>query len=256
MSFTIMQRLTDNLMTDQYTALVQDAIDDIPQLAIQLRAESEKNQLPLIVKLGSSGELGLNLLMEFLQFRQSVSNNLALGKAYQVLYQANTPTTVEFLQTYYPSGIVPLQSERNIDYQSLQQLLVQQDFQAADNLTREKLCELAGETAVKRKWLYFTEVDGFPITDLQTLNSLWWIHSEGKFGFSVQRQIWLSLGQDFSKLWSKIGWKSGNNWTQYPNEFIWDLSAPKGHLPLLNQLRGVRVAASLFSHPAWSQAEL
>jgi hypothetical protein len=26
-----------------------------------------------------------------------------------------------------------------------------------------------------------------------------------------------------------------------------------GHLPLLNQLRGVRVAASLFSHPVWSE---
>ncbi|PLZ94121.1 hypothetical protein CI594_16205, partial [Fischerella thermalis CCMEE 5196] len=43
----------------------------------------------------------------------------------------------------------------------------------------------------------------------------------------------------------------GNNWTRYPQEFTWDLSAPKGHLPLSNQLRGVRVIASIFAHPAW-----
>ena len=131
--------------------------------------------------------------------------------------------------------------------------MVKQQFQDADTLTRRLLCELAGEDAVQRKWLYFTEVEQFPTTDLQTINNLWQLHSEGKFGFSVQRKLWLSVGKDFNKLWPKIGWKNDNNWTQYPNQFTWDLTAPVGHLPLLNQLRGVRVTASLFSHGAWSQ---
>lgn len=245
-------------MTDQTTASVQDSNYDISQIAGQFEVESEKNQLQLIPKLASFGEAGLNVLIKFLkthQYTYSASSSLALvvGKAYQTLYQANTPDTQEFLQAYYPTGVVPLKSERNIDYQPLQQLLVQQDFQGADSLTRQKLCELAGETALQRKWLYFTEVEQFPSTDLYTLNALWLIHSEGKFGFSVQRRIWLSVGKDFGKLWPKIAWKNGNNWTQYPNEFIWDLSAPQGHLPLLNQLRGVRVTASLFSHPVWSE---
>lgn len=234
----------------------------------EFKFESEKNQLQLIPKLASSGEAGLNILIDLLKPYQSTSFNgssdlssnnasaslsLVVGKAYQALYQANTPYTQEFLQTYFPSGVIPLKSERNIDYQALQQYLAQQDFQSADNLTREKLCELAGEATLQRKWLYFTEVEQFPSSDLNTLNALWWIHSEGKFGFSVQRRIWLSVGKDFGKLWPKIGWKDGNNWTQYPNEFIWGLNAPQGHLPLLNQLRGVRVTASLFSHPVWSE---
>ncbi|MEO8890989.1 MAG: GUN4 domain-containing protein, partial [Coleofasciculaceae cyanobacterium] len=33
--------------------------------------------------------------------------------------------------------------------------------------------------------------------------------------------------------------------------FIWDLSAPRGHLPLSNQLRGVRPFAALMGHRAW-----
>jgi hypothetical protein len=109
--------------------------------------------------------------------------------------------------------------------------------------------------AVQRKWLYFSEVENFPIADLQTINTLWFIHSQGKFGFSVQRELWLSLSKNWEKLWPKIGWKTGNNWTRYPHEFTWDLSAPRGHLPLSNQLRGVRVIASLLSHPAWTSSK-
>ena len=150
------------------------------------------------------------------------------------------------------TGIVHLHSERNIDYTPLQQLLAQQDFLASDRMTLELLCQLAGDAAVQRKWLYFTEIESFPISDLLTVNNLWLTYSEGKFGFSVQREIWLSLGKNWEKFWPKIGWKNGNNWTRYPNQFIWDLSAPKGHLPLSNQLRGVRVIASLLSHPAWT----
>ncbi|MEO0844695.1 MAG: GUN4 domain-containing protein, partial [Cyanobacteria bacterium J06643_5] len=59
--------------------------------------------------------------------------------------------------------------------------------------------------------------------------------------------------QRFSNLWVKIGWKNGNNWTRYPKEFIWSLDAPRGHLPLSNQLRGVRTISSLLSHSVWEE---
>lgn len=239
-------------MIDPDTTLQQSS-ENVSQLANQFQAESEKNQLQMIPNLASAGEAGLDVLMDFLRFTQSTPVNLVKGKVYQTLNQVNTSKTQDFLQTHFPTGVIPLESARNIDYCLLQQLLTEADFQTADSLTRQKLCELAGDAAIGRKWLYFTEVEQFPSTDLHTINSLWWVHSEGKFGFSVQRKIWLSVGQDFPKLWPKINWKNGNNWTQYPNEFIWNLSAPAGHLPLLNQLRGVRVAASLYNHPVWTE---
>ena len=89
-----------------------------------------------------------------------------------------------------------MSSEQDVDYLPLQQLLAQQDFQQADVVTLQKMCELAGTAAVERKWIYFTEVVNFPVTDLQTLDRLWLMSSEGKFGFSVQRRIWLSVGKD------------------------------------------------------------
>ncbi|NET59174.1 MAG: hypothetical protein F6K47_24440 [Symploca sp. SIO2E6] len=238
-------------MIDQMTASVPEASTKIAELQQQIESSSEKKQLQLIQELGNTGTPGLEVLMTFVQEQRVKPTNLAAGLAYQILYQADTPSTKEFLQTHLPTGIVPLRSEAAIDYSKLQQMLLKQDFLAADRITLEKLCELAGPTAVQRKWLYFSEVDSFPAADLQTINSLWLMHSQGKFGFSVQRELWLAQGKNWDKLWLKIGWKKEDNWTRYPQEFTWDLSAPLGHLPLSNQLRGVRVIASLLSHPAW-----
>lgn len=251
-------------VTNNFTASSSlNPIDSAADLALKLQSAPEKTQVQLIQELGQMGESGLSVLMEFLRERQArligaeeTANGSALimaaGKAYQTLLNANSAAATEFLQTHFPTGIVPLRSEAGIDYAPLQVLLARQDFLQADKLTLEKLCELAGGSAVQRKWLYFTEVDQFAIADLQTINALWLAHSEGKFGFSVQREIWLGVGKNWDKLWSKIGWKDGNNWTRYPQAFTWDLTAPRGHLPLSNQLRGVRVIAALLAHPAWS----
>jgi GUN4-like/ARM-like repeat domain, GUN4-N terminal len=224
---------------------------DIDSLRVQLIDGSFQAQQQLIPQLVSRGDNGFDILMEFLYNRRQTPVSLVDGKVYQILFNSEYGKAKEFLQTYFPTGVVPLKSDCGIDYSPLQQLLAVQDFQAADKMTIQKMCELAGPSASARKWLYFTEVESFPITDLQTINQLWLIHSEGKFGFSVQREIWLSLGKNWDNLWTKIGWKSGNNWTRYPSGFMWDLKAPKGHLPLSNQLRGVRVIASLLAHPAW-----
>jgi hypothetical protein len=228
-------------------------MDDLSQLASQFQSESEKNKLSLIPQLVATGEAGLQVLKGFLLLQQSSPVNLVTGKTFQAICQSKTPENQQFIQTYFPQGIVSLNSERSVDYHPLQRALLEGDYQNADTITRQKICELAGEAAIKRKWVYFTEVEQIPAADLLTINQLWWIYSEGKFGYQVQRKIWLSLGKDFTKLWEKIGWKNANQWTQYPNGFTWDIGAPLGHLPLSNQLRGVRVISSLFVHPAWSQ---
>jgi hypothetical protein len=237
-------------MTDPM--IVSGTANDIDSLRQKLIAGSQKVQQQIIPQLANLGNEGIEVLQEFLLKRRDTPADWIDGKAYQAVYNSDAPTAKEFLETNFPEGIVTLKSDRRINYNSLQQLLIQQDFQAADLLTIQTMCEMAGPQAVQRKWLYFTEVENFPTTDLQTINHLWVVYSEGKFGFSVQREIWLGVGKNWESLWPKIGWKDGNKWTRYPNEFTWDLSAPRGHLPLSNQLRGVRVMASLLSHPAWS----
>jgi hypothetical protein len=226
---------------------------EIEPLYQQLESGVLKKQLSVIPQLVNAGDAGWEVLMKFLQANQEKEPTPAIGAAYLALSRLEASEVKDFLQTHFSEGIVSLQSDRGIDYQLLQVLLIEQDFQQSDRLTLEKLCELAGEKAVNRQWLYFSEIDRFPVTDLQTINTLWLTYSEGNFGFSVQRELWLAQGKNFNKLWEKIGWKKSNNWTRYPNEFIWDLSAPRGHLPLSNQLRGVQPFASLLAHPAWTK---
>ncbi len=236
-------------MTDSISTSPLDSAADTAEFRSQLRSGSEKTQLQLLQQ--HIADSGWDVLMEFLLERKSEPPTAVMGKAYQVLYSADSPRATEFLQANFPTGVVPLRSDSGIDYTPLQQLLALQEFQEADRLTLEKLCELVGGTASVKKWLYFTQVESLPVADLQTMNTLWKVHSENKFGFSVQRDIWLASGKNWDKLWPLIGWKKGNNWTRYPQEFIWDLSAPRGHLPLSNQLRGVQPFAALMAHPAW-----
>tara|TARA_Y100001968_G_C19245464_1_gene661640 strand:- start:165 stop:881 length:717 start_codon:yes stop_codon:yes gene_type:complete len=141
-------------------------------------------------------------------------------------------------------------SDVGFDYSSLQRYLLTESYEDADRFTSSKLRELAGEEAVKRGYVYFSEVDSIPATDLATLNKLWIVYSRGKFGFTVQAKILDSVGGRYDKLWPRIGWKENGIWTRYPKAFNWSIEAPKGHMPLVNQLRGVRLMDSLLNHRA------
>lgn len=210
-------------------------------------------QLKAIAELGQSGDQGVEVLLEFLLERKAANHEVTCvdGTAYQTLRQTDSAKAKESLQNHFSKGVVSLDSESGIDCEPLQQMLIQQDFEAADRLTSQKMCEAAGSAAVARGWVYFTEVAQIDNADLNTINLLWLVYSEGKFGFSVQRKMWLGLGKNWEKLWLQIGWKKDGKFTRYPGEFIWSLDAPKGHLPLSNQIRGNKAIAAIFAHPLW-----
>ncbi len=141
-------------------------------------------------------------------------------------------------------------SEREIDYSLLQKELLQQNFEEADRFTSKKLRELAGPDAEQRGYVYFSEVENMPGVDLVTLDRLWIVFSQGKFGFSVQAKLLETVDNRYEKLWPRIGWKKDGIWTRYPNAFTWSIEAPVGHMPLVNQLRGVRLMDAILNHPA------
>ncbi len=225
--------------------------DLLTSLTSQLTSSNEKRQLQALSEITALMPDAGATVLELLQTNANWAWGIK-GRAYEVLLELGDHELKSQLESRYPQGIVPLVSDQGLDYQPLQQRLVNHDYQAADDLTLKLLCQLAGAAATKRGWLYFTEVEQFPITDLLTIDHLWLAHSEGKFGYSVQRQIWLGLGQNWEQLWAKINWRQGKKWTRWPSEFTWDLSAPRGHLPLSNQLRGIQVINALLNHPAWS----
>lgn len=219
-------------------------------------ALSREKQIKLVQHIIKDSTGALSLLDILIDRRLNNIEKLSQldGIIFKYLYSLKTDSLKEKIDEHFCKGVVQLESAHYIDYEPLYKSLLFNNFKEANRLTQTYLHELAGlNKNSKRRWLYFTDVLNLPIKDLKTIDTLWKIYSEGIFGFSVQRQIWLHYDKNWEKFWHIIGWKINKKNARYPNEFIWNNNAPAGHLPLCNQLRGVQVLATLFTHPAWEQ---
>ncbi len=236
-------------------------INDIHKNILQLQEIAHlKDSLSVteqmrLVKNMSQQTQGLTKLFDLLIDRQTQKQSKLSyidGIIFKCLYNCNIHSLKNKLNTLLEEGIVKLTSHYNIDYKPLYIALVSDDLQKADMLTQNYLTKLARiQTGTQRQWLYFTDVLDLPSQDLQTIDQLWTIYSAGQFGFSTQRRIWLYNNKNWEKFWHIIGWKVEKKNVRYPKGFTWDNTAPTGHLPLFNQIRGVQVLATLFEHPAW-----
>jgi len=160
--------------------------------------------------------------------------------------------------------IPKMESDCGFDYVPLLTALQAGEFREADQLTRDALIKLAGEKAVERGYVYFTEVPKLPVADMATLQRLWYTYSDGKHGYAVQAKAWASkkVAGNYEKFFQRIGWmnKEGSLLRWLPevknDEFIYELEeSPKGHLPLTSTLRGTQLLERLLTHEAWELEE-
>ncbi|XP_071686524.1 tetrapyrrole-binding protein, chloroplastic [Rutidosis leptorrhynchoides] len=142
--------------------------------------------------------------------------------------------------------------------------LTTNNFREADNETRRLLIQLAGDSAVKRGYVFFSEVQFISESDLKAIDTLWRNNSNNKFGYSVQKRLFDKSDNDFTKFFIRVGWMKKldtevvqYNYRAFPEEFIWELNdeTPEGHLPLTNALRGTQLLSCIFSHPAFAEEE-
>jgi hypothetical protein len=173
----------------------------------------------------------------------------AAGWILQVL-QRHQSQVLPSLLTDQQSGWFVAPSSVGIDYGPLQQELLAERFEQADRLTSSALRQLAGPEAERRGYVYFSEAPCIASLDLVSLDRLWTIYSQGRFGFTAQARLLAALDGRYERLWPRIGWKDDSTWTRYPDAFTWSISAPEGHMPLINQLRGVRLMDAVLNHPA------
>ena len=132
---------------------------------------------------------------------------------------------------------VPLKSEQEIDYTKLRDLLATGKWEEADEETARVMLKVAGRE--EEGWLNSSSINNFPCEDLRTIDQLWVKHSNGLFGFSVQKRIYESLGgtlQYDHKIWEafgdRVGWRVNSNWFGGYNELKFNTKAPEGNLPL------------------------
>ncbi len=122
-----------------------------------------------------------------------------------------------------------------MDYRKLQQLLSAQNWKDADKETYSIMLKISERE--DKGWLDDGEIKKFPRYDLHIINQLWVRYSDGKFGFSIQKQI-LQNHQQFT---ARCGWIENlatNELIKY-EDYNFTLDAKRGHLPSTPRIVGL-----------------
>jgi hypothetical protein len=130
-------------------------------------------------------------------------------------------------------------SERGMEseYQKLDVLLAAQKWCEADELTGKVILNMASlDYEDFGNYLDEKRIKALSCQDLRTIDRLWTYHSNGKFGFSSQKKLWLDCGGKigvydavvFKKFAAKVGWyrqRQKNEWTEWTTyiQFIDDI---------------------------------
>jgi len=223
-----------------------NSIENITDLVNSFFEANQRKRKSLIKKIESSADSLFEVADTFLRESERGGDDWANGWILQVLKMYKP----EFFENDIYNKWFLTYTEKEINFDKLQLNLLEQNFEEADRLTSSILRELAGKVAEKRGYVFYSEVKNMPGKDLETIDRLWKIYSQGKFGFSIQAKLLKSVGKRYDLLWPRIGWKKDGIWTRYPSAFSWSLDAPDGHMPLVNQLRGVRLMDSILRHPS------
>ena len=116
----------------------------------------------------------------------------------------------------------------DIDYAPLENLLASNKWRSADEETNLIILKITNR--VDAGWLRKQDFVALSCFNLETIDELWANHSQGHFGFTVQSQIWKTVGENYIKFSDAIGWRLNYKWQQY-SELKFNLEAPPGHLP-------------------------
>ena len=127
-----------------------------------------------------------------------------------------------------------------IDYSKLRDFLAAKQWQAADQETAAIMLKIAGKESASR--LTGQDIQKFPCEELGRINQLWLDFSDGRFGFTVQKQIWEQVGglvnsddsETYSRFADRVGWRKNGSWLDYSQLRFNSNShstSPLGHLP-------------------------
>lgn len=123
-------------------------------------------------------------------------------------------------------------------YGKLQQYLASGNWFEADKETINVILDIAGKPIEE---LSPEDIRNFPCNAIATIDRLWLKYSQQRFGFSVQLNLYQTLGgsleatleQDrkpIEKLGEQVGWRENNRWRKC-DELDYSLNAPVGCHP-------------------------
>jgi len=123
-----------------------------------------------------------------------------------------------------------------IDYTQLRNLLKKGKWQEADKETWKIMCISLSKPI--GTYLFKSDIENLPDDDLQIVDQLWMGYSKGRFGFSVQKEVYDSVDADYVQFCAIVGWATYNSSDSANSDYYYSLKAPMGHLPTRTWMGG------------------
>lgn len=114
----------------------------------------------------------------------------------------------------------------SVDYSKLEVLLQNKKYREADDETRRIMYQLSG---LSDEHIGIGAMNRISCNDIRRIDSIWRTKSNDKFGFSVQREIYIKSGNN-QKFGDSVGWRKNGKWLTVDDLEYTDF-APRGHLP-------------------------
>lgn len=166
-----------------------------------------------------------NLIRVFFNIGEQEATNLA----YECLRES--PRKIDF---EIEAELQQLEQSVNKSlYKQLEDYLREREWEEANQETYRLMIQVVGKE--EEQWLEPEDIKNFPCEDLRIINQLWMSHSQNKFGFSIQKEIYDSLDLSVERGEKKTKWqemKKCVGWEDRTLVYHYD-DAPEAHLPYI-----------------------
>lgn len=238
---------------------LSDVVTEFREVVNQLKNKgysAEKAEMQVAQDLEQKARNNPKVKKRLFKWRKSLSNisnriNNEADAAREVIKYAASQYTYSAKSVEVVGGM----------YSRLDSLLHARKWKEADEETEKMIFKLLGrekveppsenidpsETFAKTMAFYNNclsreDIEILHGTELRNINKLWLEHSKGRFGFSVQKQIWESIvrtepeptifhGRGCKEFDERVGWYVKGDWIYY-SDIKYSLTAPPGHLPI------------------------
>lgn len=181
-----------------------------------IQSQARLRWIPLIVMSGRKKKNTdkISGLFEYFHFCEKPFNGRELKQAIQVAivqtkqrYQKDSKHSI--FANYFHTNIKPI-------HLKLQELIIKKNWKKADaettRLTFTVDRQLLNKDSSSVRKAVVQAIDNFLLEDLQAIDYLWVIHSDGHFGFSVQWDLLQQIRNELYQIFEQIGFFEGDDW--------------------------------------------
>lgn len=185
------------------------------------------------------GEQDITRLKQSIQAIESESNNTQrnLQNIKEKLSEVKKSTKQAYnIANKTQSKVLLTSRTTGIQYDDLSKLLERQQWREADIKTRAVMLKILGMQSSDpfcRDTIH--NFYHLPCEDIRIINSLWFQHSNGHFGWTVQKRIYYDVGKNWDRWGDSIGWRRNGSWIGRRDyeTLKFSLDSSVGHLPVI-----------------------